>query len=837
MRRTIVTFVLAVACAVATAGGAEPAWSVKKLPGCEDLPARMAGYYEPVDVGVKPAAPQYKLPLDLSKLSNPDFKGKLHHFRNKALAGKAEALLSRKAIVAFGGRGHDDVAAFYKWVKTAGLPVFVTSDSLLHLYHIQFDETLKDIEEREFSDDAALIGKALQAEALKVHARAEGDLKAAARLLAGYATVPVVLLSRTDLSAEAAAALKELKSWPARPNWRQRQAFAQKYAELLEVLAKQARKRPGPVPGGPPRLRRVPRAGVGNPKALRSRLEAYLKAHPPGKESAGESVPAIVADDVRAELALIAAHQGFKESPLFGYKEDYSQYVPRGHYTRSKKLKQYFKALMWLGRMTFLIRGKEPGIDGLVPAAEARRQTLAAAMLAGMMGTKLADGRTLATAWDRLYSVTAYYVGLADDLTPYEYRAALRDAIGGTTVSGAKLTDAHNFFQFRAKLARMRKPEIYGGLGDIEGPPAAIADEKTLAEALAKTQGMRLMGQRYIPDSFMMGKLVYPTVGPFTGQGSPFTMVVSRGGKVRGFPRGLDVMAILGSGRARHWLGELGDDAYQRYGAKLGDLRKRFDAVDRAGWNRNMYWSWLYTLKALLTDATSGCPTFMQTDAWADKQLSAALASWSQLRHDTILYAKQSYTMVAGAAPMRPKMVEGYVEPVPEFYARLLALTRMTLKGLDDMKVLDARARRRLASLEAVVARLLALSQQELAGKALTADDYAFIRSFGDRLKGAVAGVKSDGLETTIVADVHTDGNSRQVLEEGTGYLHLMVVVYPMPDGGLVAGVGPVLSHYEFKQPMSNRLTDEAWKAMLRGGKAPALPEWAGTFTVSAGGK
>ncbi|MDY6822077.1 MAG: DUF3160 domain-containing protein [Deferribacterota bacterium] len=30
----------------------------------------------------------------------------------------------------------------------------------------------------------------------------------------------------------------------------------------------------------------------------------------------------------------------------------------------------------------------------------------------------------------------------------------------------------------------------------------------------------------------------------------------------------------------------------------------------------------------------------MNTDAWQLKELTTALASWSQLRHDTILYAK-----------------------------------------------------------------------------------------------------------------------------------------------------------------------------------------------------
>ena len=802
---------------VAAAATAET-WTVRKLPGCDDLPARMATYYEPVKAPAAAGAPQYKLPVDLAKVGNPDWAGKVPRLVDGGAMKRCREFLSANGFAAIGAGRTDDVAAFYEAVKTSGLPVFITSDSLLHLYHVQFDETLRGIEEREFSRDAALISGAIQAEALRLHAVLDGDLKDAARLLVGYAAVPGAFLAQTDLGAEAAAALKELSALPERPDWTRRTAFARTHGEVIRAAA--AEQKVGP-------------AGlVYDPAAMKTVLAKYAKAHP-ARADAGERVPAIVADDVRAELALVAAHEGPAPSPLFAYKEDYSQYVPRGHYTRSKKLRQYFKALMWYGRMTFLIRGRTDGVKGVISLAEARRQTLAACMLAGMMATKLPDGRTLAAAWDRLYAVTAYYVGLADDLTPYEYRSALRGAVG-ESVTGADLADAGHFFEVRKKLAAMRKPEIYSGLGDLGGPPAAVADEKTLAEALGMTQGMRLMGQRYIPDSYMMGRLVYPTVGPFTGGGAPLTLVRSEGGPIRGFPRGLDVMAVLGAARARHWLKQLGDDQYQRYDETLAGLAKQFGEVDEAGWNRNMYWSWLYALKALLREYPGTYPTFMQTQAWRDKQLSAALASWAQLRHDTILYAKQSYTMQAEGMPPAPRMVEGYVEPVPQFYARLLALTRMTIKGLGDFKVLDANGMTRLAALEQVVARLLALSQAELANKKLSAADYAFIREFGDRLKAVVAGVNQDGLETTIVADVHTDLNSRQVLEEGTGYLHYVLVVYPMPDGGTVVGAGPVLSHYEFRHPMAERLTDEAWKEMLRGRKAPSLPEWAKTFTAGA---
>nr|QNR61656.1 hypothetical protein GZ37B2_88 [uncultured archaeon GZfos37B2] len=217
----------------------------------------------------------------------------------------------------------------------------------------------------------------------------------------------------------------------------------------------------------------------------------------------------------------------------------------------------------------------------------------------------------------------------------------------------------------------------------------------------------------------------------------------------------------------------------------------------------------------------------MQTDAWQDKELTTALASWAELRHDTILYAKQSYTMVAECAPPmeEEKPVVGYVEPVPEFYNRLLALTRMTNSGLTEMDVLDSSSKHRLENLEGILARLVNISSKELENKELSKDDYDFIKNFGDNLDGVIADVDDKAKKTTVIADVHTDSNTRQVLEEGVGYVDLIAVAYKLPDGRILVGAGPVMSYYEFKQPMDGRLTDEAWRELLDS-NPPDKPEW-----------
>jgi hypothetical protein len=722
------------------------------------LALRFARYYKPIPVTARPQIPGYALPLDLGKVAN---------FRAAAAAlqlADNEPSLKSNGFAVLPGAGNEDIVEPYKDLKQRGVPLFVTADTLLHLYHVQFDETLKDIEEREFYKDIVALAEALL-----------GQL--------GGMTPPA-----------------------------DNEDFRDARQKALTYFA------------------------IG------------LKALKPEAKLPGQ----VAAKDVDQVLAKMAEHEGFwsdpstaeTDWPLFRYAEDFSQYVPRGHYTRSEILKKYFVGMMWFGRMTFLLKGdRVHGPDdepALVSVPESNRQTLAAALLTRLLDRAvLPDGRKAAAVWERIYAVTSFYVGLADDLGMEEYRAAIAK-VCGAALDLAALADPQKLTQLKAELARNKPPAIYSGTGAQGTFDEPSADK--LLEALNKSMGFRLMGQRFVPDSYMMGKLVFPTVGEPTRDGM-FTYVMTDSGPIRGFPRGLDVMALLGSRRARDPLHELGDDAYAgsrkalSYEDALTALRKEYARLADADWNRNLYWSWLYALKPLLAEYGAGYQTFMTTTAYRTKSLTTALASWAQLRHDTILYAKQSYTMVREAAAVvdPPKAVEGYVEPLPDFYARLLALARMTNQGLSEMKVLDERAKNRLDAFEKLLERLLAHSEKELRNEELTEADYAFIRDFGENLESVAVPPdpgtgQSQSMKTTLVADVHTDQNTQQVLEEGTGYVDLGVFSYRQPDGRLVLGAGPVLSYHEFKHPMKDRLTDEKWRDLLKGKESPARPEWTAEY-------
>ncbi|HII79431.1 MAG TPA: DUF3160 domain-containing protein, partial [Methanosarcina sp.] len=468
-------------------------------------------------------------------------------------------------------------------------------------------------------------------------------------------------------------------------------------------------------------------------------------------------------------------------------------------------------------RMSMLLKGKL--IEAEDPEKEARIQTIQASLIT----SKLEENPDLFKKWDRIYAITAFYVGASDDLGPYEYMEAMGKVFG----TGSRNFNTTMMEELKIELAGYRSPEIYGGTGSGTHEPILTAEQAD--ELLEDTKGFRFMGQRFIPDSYIFSRLTGPYTKEYTGDQEqvPFTYRYSEYGNDRGFPRGLDAMALMGSERAVYWLDELNDSSYKNYSIQYSELSSEFSNFSAADWNRNLYWSWLFSLKPLLNDYGEGYPTFMQTEAWQDKELSTSLASWTELRHDTILYAKQSYGM-NDSMPMFGDKPIGFVEPVPEFYNRLLALTRMTADGLEEMDALDEDTGRNFESLERNLEKLIEISEKELENEELTEEDKYYIFEFGEIIKMSVDS-DEETRKTTLVADVHTEPNNELVLEEGTGYVDMVIVAYRVPDGRIFLAAGPVMSHYEFKQPMSERLTDEKWREMLKE-KPPEKPEWVSTY-------
>lgn len=513
------------------------------------------------------------------------------------------------------------------------------------------------------------------------------------------------------------------------------------------------------------------------------------------------SIPSVVEEQVEDELALIEAHGGFAESPILGYPEDYSQYVARGHYSKNEARQRYFKAMMWYGRVT--LRLKE------------RDETLSALLMAQALANTEIDGEPASTIWERIYEPTSFMVGISDDLDIYDYHPLIEEVYGSLGNDPTIFLDEDKLTQFVAAARELPPPQI-------NSMWVYIWEDRDEA-----TQGFRFMGQRFVLDAYIFQEMIFRSVGTLDDP--------------RMLPKGLDIFSAMGSEEAYSILEEMDETHYLNYDEQMSKVRGEISALEMDSWTQNLYWSWLYSFQPLLEVKDEAYPAFMRNPAWVRKDLHTALGSWTELKHDTILYAKQAYAELGGA--FEEPELKGYVEPNPEAFARLAALTRMTIDGLEARGLLDDgetmwEIRDNLQSLELLLTQLTTIAEKELAGTALTQEEQDVILFYGGLLEGfTLAAADKDDVEgrpiledqeAAIVADVATDPTGL-VLEEGVGRIQEIYVVAEI-GGRLVVTKGGVFSYYEFPWPMDDRLTDEAWREMLDQGQAPDRPQWTASF-------
>jgi len=531
------------------------------------------------------------------------------------------------------------------------------------------------------------------------------------------------------------------------------------------------------------------------------------------------AIPEEVAELVAAELALIEAHEDFRMSPTVGFKVDYSQFVPRGHYTRSEKLKRYFKGMMWYGLMPVAMRNMR---DELAP-----RQCRQAVLLAQILLNGKAGDEALTEVWKDVYEPTAFMVGFADDNTPDDFGEAMT-RLFGAALETQKLIPQDNLEKLADEVLKLRPPGIV--MASIRKDPQKPGIPQ-----------FRVMGQRYVLDSHIFQMMVTPHVGK--GEAPPdFPGTYN----VRTFPMGLDLMSVLGSKRAY----EIADEVYQQtnfgnYAEQTEKMREEVGAYTERDWTKNVYAGWLHTLKLLVEVKGEGYPSFMLTEAWVDKALNAALGSWAELRHDTILYAKQSVVAECGGEggeQKPPPPPKGYVEPEVLTYWRLRLLATQLRDGLQERNLLtDEMLVESFGELISLLQFLEDVSVKELTGQQLSAEEFQEIEYYGDTLSRlnlySKRGAEGDEItsmtdkDMAVIADVHTGtiGGPLYALEEGVGHANEIYVVYPL-DGKLLLGRGAVFDYYEFIVPVAERMTDEQWQQKLESGSPPQPPKWTESF-------
>jgi hypothetical protein len=304
----------------------------------------------------------------------------------------------------------------------------------------------------------------------------------------------------------------------------------------------------------------------------------------------------------------------------------------------------------------------------------------------------------------------------------------------------------------------------------------------------------------------------------------------------RPFPDPLDLLAALGSHRARELL--------EPQVAKWPELGERLERAMRgfreggSGDTEYISGRWLLALRWLLLDYPKGYITFQTSRAWPAHMLVSAAASWAELRRDTILYVDPPIMWAEGGDENSlPPGRAGYVEPVPELYEELgLVLSGMRgallAFGGEDLEKVYTRnpnPAQLLKEGEQLLGFLAQAARKELSGKGLSRDEHerlSYIGSTFEQLLGGRGRLRLDPVP--VIADVYYFGDpesgEKRPLLVATGPVDVIIAAVPLGRRTILAR-GAVSSFYHFKgdQPMS----DEEWREKLDSGKAPRQPSWA----------
>ena len=536
-----------------------------------------------------------------------------------------------------------------------------------------------------------------------------------------------------------------------------------------------------------------------------------------GPPATGASAGALIApvagaspSDVAAIVEKAQAATGLAELPLFGDPKrviDFSQFKPRGHYVGLPSLEAYFRAMIWLGRTDLRL---------LVEQKFFRRQFDVSLLLAMLLDSGGAD------SWRRIDGILRGFVGESDNMTMLDF-STLSATLGAPTLAalGARsdqelaqaITDANLGIQRIASQILFVPP----------GGQNAPLDRVFL-----------FFGQRFILDSEVLSKVVFDRVLPESG-------------RPRMMPDPLDVaFAALSNTHAAPLLGpQL--DSYQNYPAALHKARRLVVAHEPDFWTGSLYHAWLGSLRALsppadLTAAAAqALPAVAKSEAWSRRILNSQLGSWAELRHDTLLYAKQSYTMVPAC-----EFPDAYVDPYPELWA---ALGRYAARGLALVDMLPAntggRAGIHFAEVQTVAQRLEDMARRQLTGQAFTADQLAWVNQAVNIKEVPNCGPPlqvPDGWYVRLfyepetvkeadptIADVHTQPGDEggalvgKVLHVATGNPRLMVMTAETCVGPR-AYVGLVSAYHEKVTTDFKRLTDPEWAEELK--QSPADVPW-----------
>jgi hypothetical protein len=500
------------------------------------------------------------------------------------------------------------------------------------------------------------------------------------------------------------------------------------------------------------------------------------------------------------EFLRVMTAEGIEESRITGQKIDYTMFKPRGHYTLIREFGCYFRAMSYIGTAE-------------LPLFDSSGKPIIGNVRTAALISLILD--SLGERWESFEEPIGFLVGVPNSGDSKAFRALVRKHIGEPdhAASYKNLSDKAKILSLAEEIsAVIRGPMIQSVVG-VDRKDSDFANRDAV---------FRISGRRFTYDAYVMNMLASPRTG--TDE------------LPRNLPEGTDVMAVLGSAAA---------DIYARKNYDVKNYRDNLEALksEAAAYlsgERTVYSKWLSVFSSGFEDSGSK-QFFYNAPAWQWKKLSTYLASWAELKHDTILYAEQSAAEMGDgrdfyAGRFAPPQPRGYVEPDPKAFDALLAATGELLDFIkkygmeppapeDDYFESMDNYEKKLTDLSDILKKARDIAKKEVDGAEITREDYSAIKEIARGFRGEIllpgtgefyGDDAREQVKMALVADVATDGISGACLEAASGTPRKIYAYVNDKSGGSRLTRGYIYSYYEFERSLSEgRMTDEEWKEIV----------------------
>lgn len=395
-------------------------------------------------------------------------------------------------------------------------------------------------------------------------------------------------------------------------------------------------------------------------KLIIARLDSINNKIPTEYQDAVKSTMTSIlqATSNRAEDKMLAVFGTNVDSPM-NIQQDYTQFTPRGHYTDSSLLRTYFLGMKWFMREKLYFNDIEQTKASLVMINNIKNDEL--------------------SSFNELYDSIQNLIWQDDDVNVSDIQKYLSQKwwnLDKDIISSLTKDD-------QEKLKTLRPQKIISTHYETASVWAV-----TESQAKDETAWFVFFGEKFTIDSFVFDKM---TAGSSEKENiykpSLQTTFIAPEVLINTWIIRDVVDLWMERAKTKDSITQAQIDGYDKSKSEITSELEKFDFAI------STYHRWIDSLSWLFALTDNNLPYFMQDKLYKYKELNTFQWSYSELKHDTILYVKQAYAEMGMwgegecqilVDPPQLPVPKWYVEPNIDLIDSLLKLTNDTKEFFKD---------------------------------------------------------------------------------------------------------------------------------------------------------